>query len=483
MKKRTIILIIVLIIFSIAVTPKAFENDLFTAIRCGNEIMQNGLHANGAYVWHEGIEFDNIRWLFDLIVTLIHNNFGNFALYVLNIIFVFLYVITTYIYSRKKGYSELYSFFAAIVFMILFRQLVSLRAQIMSYLLVVFEYFILEALDKNGKNIYIFLLFIISILIANLHGSMFIFYLIMFLPYIAEGLLHKLKIRDTKKIEIGDNKHYRKILLAFLVSIIGGFINPNFEAPFVYLIRTSFNISYLSIITELKPLNISNSTTYICWIAIIVMTIIVTDKKIRLKNIFYFLGFLTLTLSAVRMGAFLVISTFFWVSDLFHDYITKNELNIGNKHLKTFIIVSIILIIVLLSVASIIEKMFKRYIDTDVFPVDVANYILTNLDYKNIRIYNSFNTGSYLEMMEIPAFIDSRPEMYTKSFNNTDLFKDYVLLTSGKKSYREIFKTYDITHVLMEKDNFLNKSMEYDDHLKIIYQDDIFVLYEVVEKY
>ena len=273
------------------------------------------------------------------------------------------------------------------------------------------------------------------------------------------------------------------MLLAFLVSIIGGFINPNFEAPFVYLIRTSFNISYLSIITELKPLNISNSTTYICWIAIIVMTIIVTDKKIRLKNILYFLGFLTLTLSAVRMGAFLVISTFFWVSDLFHDYITKNELNIENKHLKTFIIVSIILIIVLLSAASIIEKMFKRYIDTDVFPVDAANYILTNLDYKNMRIYNSFNTGSFLEMMEIPAFIDSRPEMYTKSFNNTNLFKDYVSLTSGKISYREIFKTYDITHVLMEKDNFLNKSMEYDDHLKVIYQDDIFVLYEVVEKY
>ena len=67
--------------------------------------------------------------------------------------------------------------------------------------------------------------------------------------------------------------------------------------------------------------------------------------------------------------------------------------------------------------------------------------------------------------------------------NNTNLFKDYVSLTSGKISYREIFKTYDITHVLMEKDNFLNKSMEYDDHLKVIYQDDIFVLYEVVEKY
>ncbi len=483
MKKKSIIILLI-ILFSIALTPKTFPNDFYTAIRCGHEIMEKGVHANGVYTWHEGLKFINIRWLFDIILTLIHDNFGNFAIYMFNMILVFLYSITAYVYARKKNYNILFSFLVSFIFLLLMRYIVTVRAQSISYLLFLYEYFLIDKLGKTGKNRYIVLLFIISVLVANLHGSMFIICLIIYLPYLAEALANKAGIKDTKKIEVQENKHFKKLILAFILSIIGGFCNPNFEMPLVYLIKTLSHKEHFTIITELKDLSILNSVHYVCFIAMVVIMLIVTDKKVRLKDILFFLGFFILTLGAIRMGALLVITCFFWIIDLVYDFvIIKNDFKIENKYLRLFIIICIMLLIVFYSVNLIVDNAFKHYMNPEVFPIDAANYILSNLDYKNIRIYNAFNVGAYLEMMEIPTFIDSRPEIYTKAFNDTEIFSDYALFTTDNLDYYYFFKKYDFTHILVENGFFMNRYFDRDEHLDKIYQDDSFIIYEVINKY
>ena len=105
-------------------------------------------------------------------------------------------------------------------------------------------------------------------------------------------------------------------------------------------------------------------------------------------------------------------------------------------------------------------------------------YIKNNLDYRNIRIYNSYDYGSYLMFNDIPVFIDSRLDVYSSEFNDTDIFRDFIYVQYGKKNYEEIFTKYDFSHIILKSDSIVNQYISCDSNYRIIYQDSNFSLYE-----
>ena len=80
-----------------------------------------------------------------------------------------------------------------------------------------------------------------------------------------------------------------------------------------------------------------------------------------------------------------------------------------------------------------IDNLSKDYLPEDLYPIGAVNYIKNNLDYKNIKIYNDYNEGSYLMFNNIPVFIDSRLDVYCSEFNNTDIFRDYTYILYNSK--------------------------------------------------
>lgn len=71
--------------------------------------------------------------------------------------------------------------------------------------------------------------------------------------------------------------------------------------------------------------------------------------------------------------------------------------------------------------------------------------------------------------------------MYTPEFNpNCTVLSDWYNVHIGKTSYKEVFNKYDITHVLVDKDEIINQYIVYDDEWKIIYDTGQFSLYEKV---
>ena len=138
-------------------------------------------------------------------------------------------------------------------------------------------------------------------------------------------------------------------------------------------------------------------------------------------------------------------------------------------------------IIVLSSSNTIIAKYSEDYITTLVYPVNAAQYILDNIDISEMKIYNHFNFGGYLEFLGIPVFLDSRAEMYAKEFNDTTILEDWCSITSGDESYKKIFDKYGITHALIYKAELIYNYIKDDTEWKILYQDDVFVLYERIK--
>ena len=89
----------------------------------------------------------------------------------------------------------------------------------------------------------------------------------------------------------------------------------------------------------------------------------------------------------------------------------------------------------------------------------------------------------------IPVFIDSRADLYAPEFNTTlgnvkdgnDIFIDFINESSISVYYGDIFKQYDVTHVILYKGSKVNMLIQKADSEKYkeIYSDNSFVIYEV----
>ena len=100
-----------------------------------------------------------------------------------------------------------------------------------------------------------------------------------------------------------------------------------------------------------------------------------------------------------------------------------------------------------------------------------------------MKLFNSFNFGSYLELNGIKAFIDSRSGIFTEEFNpGVTILSDWMEVYYGSVHYNEIFEKYGITHALLLNTEIINIYISEDEDWKIIYQDDIFSIYEKVVK-
>ena len=123
----------------------------------------------------------------------------------------------------------------------------------------------------------------------------------------------------------------------------------------------------------------------------------------------------------------------------------------------------------------------EEYIDKKFYPVDALNYIKENIAIDKMRIFNEYNFGSYLLFNDIPVFIDSRADLYTKQFSGLDydILDDFEFMP---EFYQEKFEFYNITHVLIYKENnqfynMLNNDINY----SILYEDEYFALFKRAE--
>ena len=78
----------------------------------------------------------------------------------------------------------------------------------------------------------------------------------------------------------------------------------------------------------------------------------------------------------------------------------------------------------------------------------------------------------------IPVFIDSRADLYTKQFSGLDydIFDDFYYIINN---YQEKFEFYKITHVLIyKKDSQFYETLKKDNNYEILYEDDYFCLFK-----
>lgn len=506
-KKFDILIIIAIFLICIGYTDKTFQNDTFYTIKIGESILKNGVDMIDHFSIHN-LVYTYPHWLYDLLVYLIFNLTGFQGLYYTTIIIYIIIGLLLYFLNKNLSKNSFISGIFTIAALICLNSFITVRAQIVSYILFIIELFLIEKFMTTNKNKYLICLPIISLLIVNMHCAVWPFFFILFLPPIAEQIICWYKDKEiniksfhkksgrylwceekinmlNKKFEVNKTKNMKHLLIIIIVCLLTGFITLNGLTPFTYIINTLKGTT-TAIINEHKPAVLVYESNLIFILCISLFALIFLKVKIKLRDGFLLVGLFLLALNSNRHISLLIICGTFVIIRIFSNYLEKNNPTLTELCIKIFTKKSIstflIILISILSFTNYFNIYNQKYIGKS-YPIKAADYIIDNLDTKKIRLFNEYGYGSYLIYKNIPVFIDSRADLYTKEFNNLerDIFNDAY---NFSKDYKEIIEYYDITHVIIA-----SKGTEFEKHAlykllksesyKIIYEDTYYAIFEI----
>lgn len=536
----TIMAIIAISIISIALTPVTLQNDTFYTIKIGEHISKYGIDMQDPFSWHENLGYTYPHWGYDLITYYIYSAFGMTGIYVATCILSAILGITIYIVNTKLVKNKVLSFLITVGAMYVIRGYIAARAQLVTFILFALTILFIEKFLETKKKRYAVALIIIPIIIANIHLAVFPFYFILYLPYVAEYIIailgeiviyRKLKIQKIKlkikrlskdnknqekveklkedlnklnekvdkikikrsknlqnpyKIKLTKNDNVKWLILIMVICIFTGLLTPLGDTPYTYLFKTLQGNTTKNI-NEHLPMTLIDESEACCCLILFLAPLIFTKVKIRLSDLFMIGGLCFLMLSSRRQVTMFVIVGSVILNRLITQLIViyNDEKYIENMEKRASSIIGVLIISILtlcLTYYLAKDKVDDKYIDESSYPVQACDYILKNIDLGKARFYNEYNYGSYMLFRGIPVFIDSRADLYAPEFSgkSDDIFMDFIETSGIAKFYEDIFKKYDITHVITYENSKMNMIIEKtkDPNYKQLYKDDYFVVYE-----
>ena len=537
MKKKTkkeigfeILIILLIILFSISISPKTLQNDTFYTVKIGELILNNGIDMQDHFSWIE-LPYTYPHWLYDVIMYFIYSLGGWIGIYISTCVLSSVLGITIYKVNSKLNKNQVISFLITMASMYLLKSYIAARAQLVTFILfVIFVYFIEKFLETKKKR-YALGMVGISLLIANLHLATWPFVFVLFLPYIAEyficiivdtilykkylGLYYKFRIKQLNmnlkkvqeenkisilkkidkyeyaleqleirtdkikqkreaeekyKIVMEKKKNVKWLIVVMLLCALVGLLTPVGTTPYTYLYKTMQG-NTTSNINEHLPLTLIKNTPLMCTFIILLAVLIFTKAKIRLSDLFMIAGLTYLTFMSKRQSTMLVLIGGIILNrliiQLFEIYnICKIE-DLTKKYISKFMAFVVASLCIIWSLQYVYDMIDDEYVKESSYPVKASEWILQNLDINNIKLFNQYNFGSYLLYKGIPVFIDSRADLYTPEFNgDKDIFSDFLNADNTGSYYGKVFEKYEITHVLVYKNSKINMFIKNADYEK-----------------
>ena len=539
----TIVAIVLIAIFCICVTPITLQNDTYYTIKIGELIKNNGIDMMDHFSWHENLSYTYPHWLYDLCTYFIYAIGGFKGIYIITCALSVILGISIFLVNSKLTKNKSISFIITIGAIYVLKPYIAARAQLVTFILFIWEIFFIEKFIENRKIGYGIGLIIISVLIANLHVATWPFFFVLLLPYIAEYLIslisdiiiykkdrelvikYKIKVAQKKnnlervgelqtklneledknikikakredennsyKLIIKRKKNVKFLIIIMIICAFTGLLTPIGDTPYTYLYKTMEGNTTESI-SEHLPLTLINNNEAMCILVIFLAILIFTKVKIRLSDLFMITGLCCLMFATRRQLSMLTLIGSVVLTRLIVEMIqiyTKNnglkEFEEAFKHIG--VVISLVVLIGIMGYDNIKPRLDDKFVDSKSYPVEACDYILENIDLSTAKFYNEYNYGSYMLFRGIPVFIDSRADLYAPEFSGNkdeDIFSDFINTSSISKFYEDTFEKYNITHVILGKKSKTNMiiTKTHDENYKELYSDDNFVVYERLNK-
>lgn len=476
--------IISVIFLCISYTYRNIQNDTFYMIKLGEYISKNGIDFVDHFCWVSKLPYSYPHWLYDLFLYYIYHFGAIFGVYLSTILSFIALVSVVYCLHLKMHKNEFMALFISLLSVFVLSAFVTARAQVLSSIFFMLEVYYLGKLSGTGKKKYIIYLMILSLLIANIHGTSWLFFFILFLPQVISGTIYFfLKKRIIfKRIVLKKKVYLKKIIIAFIYCFGMGLFTPS-RICYSYVFRVMMGDSQKYIVEHL-PLVVIENPFFVVVVGIFLLVLIFTNVKVYLYELFMIFGLLFVSLVSVRHLSFFYLIGVLYISKIcvrtlkkYNDVTLDILLTVLVK--KRIIYYGVLFIIVGISCYHFIDRDYYKssFIDEKEYPVGAVAYIKDNLDVNHLKIYNGYNYGSYMLFNDIPVFIDSRCDLYLSEFNELDysIFDDSMNMY---KNYEKKFRFYGVRYALIQKKDILYQLLSKDSTFQIIYKDKYFVLFE-----
>ena len=455
MKKTRVFLLILLISISLLLASQyLLDTDYFWHIKAGEYMFNNGILTHDVFSWFMyGKYWMSHEWLFEIILYSLKLVFGDYHIIVyaficLSLLFLILFSL------NREGYSK--NIFYTLLFLVLFVTMafgfVQARPHLFSYSLLALTIYLCLDLYKNKDSKKIYFLPLITIVWANVHGgSSNLSYLLCGLFLVCGFCNFKLRKIESERIS---KKQIYRYLLVIILCMIGVCINIHGFKMFIYPYENILDTTMLKNIAEWQPTSymVMYHHVYYVYLLFIIITMLISSKKIKLIDLMLLVIGAYLGLRSVRFWLYSPIM----MSFIIFDYV--KEFKVSSKII--YIFSGLIPIILGISIYSFINRNIT-------YTLNISNDVVKIIEeVKPKRLFNTYDYGGELIYHNIPVFIDGRADLYSKYS-----LKDYFDVSNLRNNYEEIINKYNFDYLIVSKRyemyNYFKNNPEYE----LIYKD------------
>ena len=449
-------------IMLIAIFSFGFGYDYYWHVKAGEYMVTNlKIPYHDVFSWYgisQNLYWMSHEWLSEVVLFGYKYIFKDFGPIIFNVsIYLILICVLFKFNSKKIQKNKIFTFIWALLGAIVFSRVMLPRPHMISYVLLAFTIYVLydNFNNKNSKKIYF--LPLISMLWANFHGgSSNLPYVLCFIFLIVGLFKFKFCKIEAEKIS---KKQIIKYIVCGLLSILAIAINPHGLKMITYPYINMGDSLMISNITEWASPSLNNVSDFgdFALLGIIILSMVITKKKIKLVDLIVLGAFLVLGFKSLKFIPLLYIVATFIV----FNFVEEFEFKISNI---TVIIISLALI---LSFGIMLPKLIRKY-NEKILPREIIDYIKEN---KPERLFNYYGYGGYLIYNDIQVFIDGRADMYSK-YN----FKDAVDIEG--KGYSYLLNGYNFDMLVIPTNIPLNIHLSNNKEYEITKQIDNVIIYE-----
>lgn len=430
------------------------DSDHFWHLAAGDYMLKNHtILTHDIFSWFvNGKYWMSHEWLSEIVISIFNHLFGKYHVIVYCFVFLTALLLLIYFANKEKIHSNKVFTLIWFTMMLLLCGFMTVRPHLISNLLLGLTiYFLMDFYDNpNSKKIYF--LPLITVLWANFHGGS------SNLPYIFSLLFFIISFMDFSytKIESKERKNKQRLVyfLMFIICMACVNINPHGFKMFIYPYINMGNSLMINTISEWRSSSLSDTShlMYFIFIFFVLMTFILSKKKIRFIDFMLFLISIYLGLKSIRFWSY----TYIIMSFVVFYYIGARK---DDKHTE-IIFIGLSLFYLLLFVLC-----FNRIVIND-NKTRISEETINKIEeIKPDRLFNLYGDGGELISNNIKVFIDGRADLYS-DYN----YKDYINISICHGEYEKLISKYDFDYYLVDNSMQIFIYLKNNDHYKEIYK-------------
>lgn len=325
--------------------------------------------------------------------------------------------------------------------------------------------YILEK-HRNQQKLLFFVFPILSILLINTSVKYWWIICGVLFVYLIDGV-YNFRFFGLK------SEGYSKKAISIVTALffICGIVNPYGIASISYLPKELWILYKLKLVIDKISFATFNGITMFSCMILVAMLYVLLKKRMHLRHIVIILSFLYGSMINSKISVFF-ISVAFLVLGTYFDYVSFAKILKQNLKLK----IGISFVVSVIVISSILSANIHKY----EYPQKAVEYLASINKNEKIRLFNDYNFSGYVSLQWISTLMPFEIEQGEKIFNRKEnLISEYI--SDYIKDYERYTKKYNISHLLIKKDEYPARYLEKDSNYRLVYKDNTFMVFEHVQ--